>query len=100
MNLIPLQPIPSQTFAVTLAGQSCVIAVYAKTTGLYLDLTLSGLPIVGAVRCHNLVRLVRQAYLGFVGDLAFVDTQGTTDPVYTGLGSRYVLAYFAPDELP
>ncbi|MCP1257899.1 phage baseplate plug family protein [Acetobacter lambici] len=27
------------------------------------------------------------------GDLAFADTQGTQDPDYTGLGSRFVLVY-------
>ena len=50
--------------------------------------------------CENLNVIVRDAYLGFIGDLAFYDTQGDTAPVYTGLGSRYVLEYFAPSELP
>jgi len=48
----------------------------------------------------NLNVIVRSVYFGFIGDLAFYDTQGTSDPVSTGLGSRYVLEYFAPSELP
>jgi hypothetical protein len=39
---------------------------------------------------------VRDEYLGFIGDLAFFDTQGMTDPDWTGLGSRYILGYFFP----
>jgi hypothetical protein len=54
---------------------------------------------VTTVLCHDRVRLVRSAYLGFVGDLAFVDTQGHADPQYQDLGSRFVLAYLEPLEL-
>ena len=43
--------------------------------------------------CLNLVGLVRSAYLGFIGQLAFFDTQGTSDPDYSGLGTRYQLVY-------
>lgn len=96
MNLVPLQPLPSQTLNVSLAGQACVIAIYQKTTGVFLNLTVDGAPRVFGVLCHDRVRLVRQAYLGFIGDLSFIDTQGRTDPIYTGLGNRYVLAYLDP----
>lgn len=98
MMLIPLQPVPSQTLTVSLASQSCQIAVYQKTTGLYLDLSLAQRPIISCVLCRNRVLLVRQAYLGFAGDLAFVDTQGSADPVYSGLGTRFLLAYLLPGE--
>lgn len=33
------------------------------------------------------------------GDIAFFDTQGTSDPEYTGLGERWVLCYFPASEL-
>ncbi len=49
--------------------------------------------------CENGNRLVRDAYLGFSGDLAVVDTQGASDPVYTGLGTRYQMVYLAPADL-
>jgi hypothetical protein len=99
VNLVPLQPLPSQTLNVSLAGQACVIAVYQKTTGVFLDLTVAGTPRVQGVLCHDRVRLVRQPYLGFVGDLSFIDTQGRDDPQYTGMGSRWVLAYLTPGDL-
>ncbi|MNT60795.1 hypothetical protein D3C72_1984020 [compost metagenome] len=51
------------------------------------------------VLCHDRVRLVRSAYLGFFGDLTFVDIQGHADPQHEDLGSRFVLAYLEPLEL-
>ena len=45
------------------------------------------------LECEDRNRIVRDLYLGFVGDLCFMDTQGTTDPVSPGLGLRYVLVY-------
>lgn len=91
--LVPLAAVPSQQIGVQLGEQACKIAVYQKTTGLYLDLRVSDNPVVTGVLCLDRNKLVLDAYLGFVGDLAFVDTQGFSDPDYTGLGSRFVLAW-------
>ena len=85
-------------FNVALGGKSCRIAIYQKTTGLFLDLSINGSPVISGVLCHDRVLLVRQSYLGFTGDLMFIDTQWKDDPVYTGLGSRWVLAYLTPSE--
>lgn len=95
---IPLISVPSQTFNVVLAGQPCRIAIYQKSTGLFMDLSMAGSPIFTGVLCRDRVRLVRMKYLGFVGDLAFVDTQGKDDPNYAGLGSRWDLVYLDPAE--
>lgn len=99
-QVVPLQPTASQSVTVTLNNQACTINVRQTSTGLYLDLYVNNELIIGGVLCENLNVIVRDAYLGFIGDLAFYDTQGDTAPVYTGLGSRYVLEYFAPSELP
>jgi len=99
MLIIPLQALPSQTLSVAVGPQDCSIAVYQKSTGLFLDLSAGGTPRVQGVLCHDRVLLVRQAYLGFIGDLCFIDTQGKTDPVYAGLGSRYLLAYLSPSDV-
>lgn len=48
---------------------------------------------MAGVLCRNRVYLVREAYLGFRGDLAFVDTAGNDDPQYAGLGTRWPLLY-------
>ena len=98
--IVPLQPLASQTVALTLNGQACKINVYQKSTGLFCDLYVNDGLIIGGVICQHLNVIVRSAYLGFSGDIAFYDTQRTDDPVYTGLGSRWLLGYFTPDELP
>jgi hypothetical protein len=56
-------------------------------------------PILSGVLCENVNRLVRNSYFGFLGDLAFLDNQGTSDPFYTGLGTRYSLIYLEPADL-
>ncbi len=99
MKTIPLQAVPSQTVSVLLGGQNCQIAVYQKSTGLYLDLSVNNAPIVTTVICRDRVRLVRQVYRGFVGDLTFADMQGLSDPDYTGLGGRFLLVYLEAADL-
>lgn len=94
MQIVPVTAIASQSFTVQLNGQQCQINLYEKSNyGLFFDLILNGTRIVTAMLCLNGVGLVREAYLGFIGQLAFIDTQGSTDPTYTGLGSRYILTY-------
>ncbi|MDG6999851.1 MAG: hypothetical protein JRN15_12130 [Nitrososphaerota archaeon] len=93
MQTIPLQAVPSQSLQVTLDGQLCLISVYVKDQCMLFDLAVGGMQIVTAVECSSFVTLVPTAYLGFSGWLLFVDMQGNDDPVYTGLGSRWVLLY-------
>lgn len=99
MQIIPILATPNQTLAVQLNNQSCQINIYQKSTGMFFDLYVSGGLVIGGVICLNQNRIVRSLYLGFLGDFIFVDTQGTTDPVYTGLGSRYQLVYLDPADL-
>lgn len=99
MLVIPIQPLPSQTVNVVLNEQPCVITIYQRSTGLFVDLDLNDTLVIGGVIAHDRNRIVRSEYLGFSGDLAFVDTQGISDPEYTGLGDRFILAYFLPAEL-
>ena len=96
MQVIPLAAVASQSFTIQLNGQNCEINIYQKSTGLYFDLILNGSGIVNTMICLNAVGLVREIYLGFIGQLVFIDTQGTDDPYYTGLGSRYILTYWLP----
>lgn len=93
MQIIPLSATPSQTFDTVLGDQNCSIKLYQKSTGLYIDVSVDGTPVATAVICRDRVKLVRYGYRGFVGNLAFFDTQGVDDPQYDGLGSRYKLVY-------
>jgi hypothetical protein len=100
MKRIPLNPVPSQTLAVILGGQACEIALRQNGANMYLDLRVNGVDIVLTRIVRNLQFICIDArYRPFVGDLIFTDTQGDTQPVFTGLGARYQLYYLEDSEL-
>jgi hypothetical protein len=99
MMNIPLRPVANQTLAVTLARQAAQIALRQNGAHLYFDLTNNGTTIVRTRICRDRQRLLLDiAYRGFIGDFIFVDTQGTSDPQFSGLGDRYLLVYLAAGE--
>ena len=100
MLVVPLQAYPNQAVQVVLNNQACTIHVYQKFFGLFCDLSVLQQPIIQGVLCLNANYIVRSLYLGFNGDLGFWDTQGSSDPNYAELGSRFQLIYFAPTDLP
>jgi hypothetical protein len=100
MLIVPVQAVPSQTFSILLANQSCRINLADRQGRMFMDLLVNDALVVGGVLCQNENRIVRSLYFAFSGDFEFYDTQGDTDPVYTGLGSRYLLLYLSADELP
>jgi hypothetical protein len=96
MQLIPLMAVPSQTIQPTLGGQRTRINIYHRTTGLYCDVFLNDVIVVGGVVCHQNSLIVRDFYRGFAGDLMIVDQQGNDDPQWNGLGIRWVLYWLEP----
>lgn len=90
---IPLSATPAQTLSVYLGAQRCRINVYQRLTGLFVDLYVNDVAVITGVLALNLVKVVREAYRGFAGDIFFLDTQGADDPTYDGLGSRYQLVW-------
>lgn len=99
MLVVPLVSVPSQTLTIQLANQPCTINVYQRSTGVFIDLFVNDAPIITSVICQDRNRIVRDEYLGFLGDLAFFDLQGEDDPYYTGLGTRWVLGYLTTADL-
>lgn len=95
LQLIPLQPVPDQTLQAYLGGQNITLRIYQRRYGLFVDLYKDNALVREGMEGRNLVKLVRDAYLGVTGNLYFHDTQGDQDPSYTGLGSRFVLIYDA-----
>lgn len=98
MNLsliVPTRAVASQTLTTLLGGQSTRIAIYQKSPGLFCDVFVHDVPIITGVLCLDRTLIVRDPYLGFIGDLAFFDLQGTADPDRTGLGTngRFRLGY-------
>ena len=100
MLTIPIQSVPNQTFNVLLNGQQVTVNIYMITedTRLYMDVELNNEPVVLGVPCQNLNRVIRNLYFGFIGDFVFNDTQGSSDPFWSGLGTRFVLNYLQAAE--
>lgn len=99
MQSIPIHTVPNQTLAVTVASQSVQIAIRQNGAAMYFDLKFGDEYVVQSRICRDRQRLLLdRQYKGFVGDFMFVDTQGATDPQYSGLGRRYVLRYLASGE--
>ena len=101
-STVPLNAIPNQQQQVQLGNQGCTIAIQQTAYGLFLSLYVGTALIVASVLCENLVRIVRDVYLGFDGDLAFCDSQGSSDPVFSGFGgptARYQLLYLSETDL-
>lgn len=100
MQTIPVQPVPNQGFQCTLGGQSVALSIYQTDYGLFMDVFSNGAAVIAGTICEDLNPVVRDAYLGFVGDLTFFDTTGAgADPIYTGLGARFVLIYLETSDL-
>lgn len=96
---VPVQPVANQKLTVPLSGQNCQLVLQQKFYGLFMDVYVNNTLIIGGVLCENLNRIVRDHYLGFIGDFVFLDTQGTSNPYYTGLNDRYLLIYLEESEL-
>lgn len=100
MQEVPTQALPNQSLQVQLGSQACTLNVYQLAYGLFMDVYVNGVLIIGGVVCQDVNRIVRDLYLGFVGDFMWVDTQGSDDPAYTGLGTRFRLMYLEVADLP
>lgn len=98
MQSVPLQPIPSQSTKVVLGGQNCQLLVNQKPQGIFVDINADGVDIVTNVIARDAVPLICREYTGFAGNLLFIDTQGSDDPSYAGLGDRFSLVYLTAEE--
>ncbi|WP_420703330.1 phage baseplate plug family protein [Aeromonas hydrophila] len=99
MKTVSIEPLKSQTVSVQLGGQQCELRLIQRPSAIYLDLTVNGNPIMQGVPCYYGNKLVRYRYLGFLGDLVFLDNAGTNDPQWDGLGIRYQLFYLEEGEI-
>lgn len=98
MRTVPLQPVPSQSTKVVLGGQNCQILIYQKPQGCFVDINADGVDIVVGIICRDAVPLISREYAGFSGNLLFIDSQGSADPSYEGLGDRFALVYLTAEE--
>lgn len=99
MQIVPILDEPSQVVRAALGGQPVRLMLRQFGQALYCDVYVADRLMIGGVICQNDNLIVRNSYLGFLGDLTFHDTQGQADPLSPGLGTRFVLAYISADEL-
>ena len=95
IETINLQTSASQQFSANLGEQPCTIKVHQRDGDIYVDLYVDSEPVVLGVLARDRVGLTHHAYLPFKGELLFVDTLGSDDPQYTGLGDRWRLLYLS-----
>lgn len=103
MLIVPVQAVPNQTFSILLAGQQCQITLLTKFYGLFFTLSVNNTLVRSNVKCQDRNPLLRYPYIddeaNFAGDFFFLDTQGTDDPVYTGIGSRFLFEYIEASDI-
>jgi hypothetical protein len=67
---------------------------------VYCSLSLGETIIWSSVPCKTGVNIKTSPYIPFSGNLVFLDTLGSTDPVYTLLGTRYQLVFLSDIAVP
>lgn len=99
MRTISVAAKKAQIISISLGGQQCEIRLIQRPSFLYMDLTVDGVPIMQGVPCLYGAKMVGYAYLGFRGDLCFIDNEGESDPHWSGLGERYAFYYLEEADL-
>ncbi|MCX5619464.1 phage baseplate plug family protein [Bombella pollinis] len=90
---IPLAAIPAQSLTCPIAGLQCQFWLRQLASGLYIDITANNTPLLLGTLCQNGTDLLRSPLSPLPGTLYFGDNAGTSDPDFTGLGSRFLLYY-------
>ncbi len=90
---IPARPIPAYSFQTILNGQACSLRLVWRNDTLYCDLMVDNAYIWQGRIVHDRTPIKNFRVTPFVGNFVFVDYEGTNDPQYSGLGSRYRMFY-------
>lgn len=95
---IPLNPIVAQSLKVVLNEQSCEILIRERLDNLYMSLVVDDETAWNNFVCYDRQNIKPHSYLPFSGGLYFIDKEGSTDPIASGLNTRYFLIYLSEDE--
>lgn len=80
---IPIQPVPNQSRSFLLNDSAYFIDIKMRGERLYVDVKINGEQVLTERA------LLSYAPIGY--GLQLADTLGEEDPVYTGLGDRWIL---------
>lgn len=90
---VPLSSLPSQELSLVLGNQDVTVRVLTRGDYLYLDILKESTPVIQGQLIVTGQNLLPSGLSNFVGNFQMVDINGTSDPVYTGLGTQYRLLY-------
>lgn len=94
--VIPVPAQPNPNFSCVLDGLLAQFQLRTTDFGLFADVTYNGAPVATGRLCLDRTDINPNRYEGLPQGLFFVDTLGTSDPVYTGFGTQYLLLYGNP----
>lgn len=95
-QVIPVQPLAIQSFSCVLDGQQTQFTITSTDRGVFADVVYNGVSVIAGRLCEDRTDINPARYNGLTQGLFFADQQGTSDPVYTGFGTRYLLLYGDP----
>lgn len=108
MMEVPLRAVPAQSLAVVLGGQSISLRIFARDwqgeDRVYCDVAVDGVWMWQGRICHAGASLKAYPYVGFKGDLRFVDMRGNAksqEPQsiqWQSLGERWRLVWGTEQE--
>lgn len=99
MRTITLSPVKNQIISLSLGENNCTLKLVQRESALYIDVSVDGEVVTQGVPCLYANRIIRYRWLGFPGDLFFMDTEGQNDPRWDGLGSRYLLFWLEESDI-
>ncbi len=97
MQTIPLKPVPSQSFSLTLDGNLWDVTIKLTRGVMSCSFTLNGQPILSNILAVAGYRLIPYDYLQN-GNFAFI-TMNSEIPDYQKFGTTQQLVYISPAEL-
>lgn len=99
MQIINVAPLPSQEFTVVLGGQECTISLYSRLGKMYFDLTAGAIPVCAGAICQHGTEILQSHTQLFKGAFYFWDDEGSSPPMWEGIGTRFYLLYASDGEV-
>jgi hypothetical protein len=99
MQIITLQAIPNQTFAVTIDQTRYAITLRTIGDETYASITMNGTDLIDGVKCQPNQPIMPYPYLENGGGNFSFYTQNDEYPYYENFGSTHFLLYASAAEL-
>lgn len=91
MKIIPLEAVPNQRVSIILDSTAYTIEVLTRNDRLYVT--------IWAEAQRILANRFLACYAPLIREFVLIDLDGTEDPVYNGLGTRWLLAFAEESDL-